>query len=295
MPERDTILVVWMKLLTLAGKSNKSGYLLFSDNIPYNEEMISTIFNRPINSIRLAISTFKRFGMISVENGSENQEDEIFYITNWEKHQNIAAMNIIKENRKQRNTRYYLNKKGEQQLLENKRCSSFKTSYKTGVRQELDVIKTPQNKSKNKNIDIEKEKEKEIYKEKEKSDPQFPPRGESPLNEKALEVLDYLNLKTGKSFNGKNKNNLQNIGARLKDGFTASQLKTVIDKKTAEWLNDEKMNQYLNPETLFRPKKFEIYLNSKPPGAGTADENKYANVKTTHIDNVTGETWVTGG
>ena len=113
-----------------------------------------------------------------------------------------------------------------------------------------------------------------------------------------IEVLNYLNEKTGKSFSVKNKNNLQNIGARLLDGFTAEQLKSVIDKKTAEWLNDEKMNQYLNPETLFRPKKFEIYLNSKLQGAETAgitDENKYANVKTTHIDNVTGEMWVTGG
>ena len=141
------------------------------------------------------------------------------------------------------------------------------------------------------------EKEKEI-KEKEKLHPPFPPRGELPLNEKALEVLDYLNLKTNKQFTAKNKNNLQNIGARLKEGFTAEQLKSVIDKKTAEWLNDEKMNQHLNPETLFRPKKFEIYLNSKVLGAsavGITDENKYANVKTTHIDNVTGEMWVTRG
>ena len=113
-----------------------------------------------------------------------------------------------------------------------------------------------------------------------------------------IEVLNYLNEKTGKSFSVKNKNNLQNIGARLLDGFTAEQLKSVIDKKTVEWLNDEKMNQYLNPETLFRPKKFEIYLNSKVLGAsavGITDENKYANVKTTHIDNVTGEMWVTRG
>ena len=114
------------------------------------------------------------------------------------------------------------------------------------------------------------------------------------LDSTKIEILNYLNLKTGKSFSYKNQNNLKNISARLKEGYTALQLKLVIDKKTAEWLNDDKMNQYLNPETLFRPKKFEIYLNSKPPGP-PAPENKYANVKTTHIDNVTGATWVTGG
>ncbi len=75
------------------------------------------------------------------------------------------------------------------------------------------------------------------------------------------------------------------------------QLKSVVDKKTSDWLNDEKMNQYLNPETLFRPKKFEIYLNSKSkvPKAEAEDNGKYKNIKTTHIDNVTGEMWVTGG
>ena len=112
-----------------------------------------------------------------------------------------------------------------------------------------------------------------------------------------IEVLDYLNLKTNKSFSTKNGNNLKNISQRLRDGFTVDQLKSVVDKKTSDWLNDEKMNQYLNPETLFRPKKFEIYLNSKSkvPKAEAEDNGKYKNIKTTHIDNVTGEMWVTGG
>ncbi len=111
-----------------------------------------------------------------------------------------------------------------------------------------------------------------------------------------LDILDYLNLRTNKNFSAKNKNNLENISARLKDGFTVEQLKSVIDKKTQEWLNDEDMNQYLNPQTLFRPKKFEIYLNSKNKVKTKTedDDSKYKNIKTTHIDNVTGEIWVTG-
>ncbi len=110
-----------------------------------------------------------------------------------------------------------------------------------------------------------------------------------------LDLLDYLNLRTNKNFSAKNKNNLENISARLKDGFTVEQLKSVIDKKTQEWLNDEDMNQYLNPQTLFRPKKFEIYLNTKSKILKSEDDDsKYKNIKTTHIDNVTGEIWVTG-
>ena len=116
MPERDTILVIWLKLLTLAGKSNRSGYLLFSDNIPYDDEMLSTLFNRPINSIRLAIGTFKKFGMIVVEHFSDS-EKEILYISNWEKHQNIDGMEKIKEQSRLRVERY----RHKQKLLNNKK------------------------------------------------------------------------------------------------------------------------------------------------------------------------------
>ena len=283
MPERDTILVIWLKILTLAGKSNRTGYLLFSDNIPYDEEMLSTLFNRPLNSIRLAIGTFKKFKMITVEHFEDTEDDkEIFYISNWEKHQNVEGMEKLKIQWKEASKRYRENKKLEHSM------TSYDGTY--------DVIE--QNKNKNKNIDKDKDIEKEIYKEKEKNNtPHSPQGGEYLISKDVLEVLDYLNLKTNKKFSIKNKNNIKNISQRLKDGFTVEELKSVIDKKTLEWLNDDKMNQFLNPETLFRPKKFEIYLNSKNKVKTKTedDDGKYKNIKTTHIDNVTGEMWVTGG
>ena len=171
MPERDTILVIWMKLLTLAGKSNKSGYLLFSDNIPYDEEMLSTLFNRPINSVRLAIATFKRFGMITVEL-SENSEKEILYISNWGKHQNIEGMEKLKIKWKEASKRYRENKKLEYH------DSSYDESY--------DIIQ--QNKNKNKNKEKEIYKEKESFDEKQNTSP-HPPKGECPSNEGRQEEL----------------------------------------------------------------------------------------------------------
>ena len=138
MPEKDTILVIWLKLLTLAGKSNRSGYLLFSDNIPYDDEMLSTLFNRPINSIRLAIGTFKKFGMIAVEHFSEDSEKEILYISNWEKHQNVEGMEKIKIQWKEAAKRYRKNKKLERHM----------TSYD----EHMTVIQQNKNKNKNKNI-----------------------------------------------------------------------------------------------------------------------------------------------
>jgi len=74
------------------------------------------------------------------------------------------------------------------------------------------------------------------------------------------EVIDYLNSKIGSKYRH-TESNRKGIGARLKDGFSVDDCKTVIDKKTAEWMGTD-MEKYLNPETLFRPSKFEKYLNA---------------------------------
>lgn len=99
-PEADMILVIWIKLLTLAGKKNMNGYIFLTENIPYTDEMLATLFNRPINTIRLALDTFKNFGMINY-----NGEGQI-RITNWEKHQNIEGLERIRELNKKRATDY---------------------------------------------------------------------------------------------------------------------------------------------------------------------------------------------
>ena len=74
-------------------------------------------------------------------------------------------------------------------------------------------------------------------------------------------VLSYLNEKSGKHFKD-GKGNMENILARLKEGYKVSDLKRVIDLKVNEWKDDQRMNQWINPVTLFRPKNFERYLNT---------------------------------
>ena len=76
------------------------------------------------------------------------------------------------------------------------------------------------------------------------------------------EVVEYLNQKTGKNFKHTSKVAQRHIRARLAEGFTVSDFKQVIDKKCSDWLRDQKMKEYLRPETLFGT-KFESYLNSK--------------------------------
>ena len=90
MPEGDSIIVIWFKLLCLAGKQNRDGFLLLNDKIAYTDEMLSTVFRRPLNTVRLALSTFEQFDMIEIINGA-------VYITKWEKHQSVDKMAELRE------------------------------------------------------------------------------------------------------------------------------------------------------------------------------------------------------
>ncbi len=80
------------------------------------------------------------------------------------------------------------------------------------------------------------------------------------------EIVDYLNLKAGTNYRYTTKDTQKHIRARLNEGFTVEDFKTVIDNQCSKWLGDNKMQGYLRPETLFGT-KFESYLNSKPKGS----------------------------
>ena len=117
MPDKDAVLIIWIKLLIQAGKTNAKGYIFLNENIPYTDEMLSTIFNRPLNTVRLALNTFKKFGMIEIdENG--------VYISNWDKHQSIDKLEKMKEQNRLRQLKYRENKKE----LEDKKSNVTVTS-----------------------------------------------------------------------------------------------------------------------------------------------------------------------
>ncbi len=84
---------------------------------------------------------------------------------------------------------------------------------------------------------------------------------ETKADKEATEVIDYLNAKTGSAYKASSKANISVIRARLNDGYTVEDCKKVIDTKAGQWLTNPDMVKYLRPETLFRPSKFEGYLN----------------------------------
>jgi len=104
MPVRDEIIVIWFKLLSLAGKVNQDGLLIMNNKISYTPEMLTAIFNRKLNTVKLALSTFEGFGMIDIEDG------ETIGISNWNKHQNIEGMEKIREQNRLRKRKERENK-----------------------------------------------------------------------------------------------------------------------------------------------------------------------------------------
>ena len=141
LPEADSIIVIWFKLLCLAGKQNNSGVFMLNDKMPYNEKMFATIFRRKETTIQLALQTFENFGMIEIINDTVT-------IPNWGKHQTLDQ--IENKNEYMKNyMREYRDK--QKRLIECK--SNSKTNSKANVRQaELDKKEIKK-----------KENEKDIY------------------------------------------------------------------------------------------------------------------------------------
>lgn len=100
MPEGDAIILIWIQLLCLAGKTNDGGAVYIGQHMNYTDEMIATICNQPLNTVRFALQTFEKFEMINLG------DDGLISIANWEKHQNIEGMEKVREQTRKRVARY---------------------------------------------------------------------------------------------------------------------------------------------------------------------------------------------
>ncbi len=94
MPNADGIIVCWFKLLCMAGKQNNNGVFMFN-KIAYTDEMLATIFHRPVELVSKALDVFVSFGMVEIVNNA-------YTIPNWDKHQKLDAMEAAKEKSRKR-------------------------------------------------------------------------------------------------------------------------------------------------------------------------------------------------
>ena len=149
LPDHDAILVIWFKILALAGKHNRNGLLMMSDKVHYTDEMLATIFQRPLNSVRMALGVFEQFGMIEIIDG-------VITLPNWEKHQNIDGMERIKEQTRNRVARH--REKQKNLALGNVTCNVTVTDGNT-----LEEDKNKIRKDKNKNTTTSSENILELF------------------------------------------------------------------------------------------------------------------------------------
>lgn len=130
LPEADSIIVIWFKLLCLAGKQNNSGVFVMGNGIPYTEPMLSTIFRRKDATVKLALKTFEQFGMIEVINGAVT-------IPNWGKHQSIDMISDRRDYMRDYMQKY----RCKQQMLTGKANGKVNVNLQEGeVERDIDIV-----------------------------------------------------------------------------------------------------------------------------------------------------------
>lgn len=147
MPEADAILVIWIKLLTLAGKCNDRGYIFLTEKMPYSEEMLAHKFRKPINVVKLALSTLVNLDMVEID------QQGFINIINWTKHQNIEGLAKIREQNRLRKAKQ--REKEKQLLIEGSHVTGHVTSNVTVT--QCHAIEEEEEKDLEQDIDIEQQ------------------------------------------------------------------------------------------------------------------------------------------
>lgn len=118
LPDGNNIVLIWVMLLTMAGRCNSNGMIFLTENIPYTAKMLADELDFEENTVQLALDALERLGMIVTENG-------FFAIAGWEEYQNIEGMDKIREQNRIRQKKWY----EKQKNLSNVRTNDSITSY----------------------------------------------------------------------------------------------------------------------------------------------------------------------
>ena len=90
LPEGNNIVLIWVMLLTMAGRCNAGGMIFLTENIPYTPKMLADELDFEETTVGLALQLLEQLDMIVMDNG-------FFSIAGWEEYQNIEGMEKIRE------------------------------------------------------------------------------------------------------------------------------------------------------------------------------------------------------
>lgn len=94
MENGDTYIVIWIKLLLLAGDINDDGAIYITTSVPFDTDELADELRRPTPIVEAALDLFEAHDMIHIENG-------IIHISSWEKYQNVERLAEIREYNRQ--------------------------------------------------------------------------------------------------------------------------------------------------------------------------------------------------
>jgi len=90
LPEGNNIVLIWVMLLTMAGRCNANGMIFLTQDIPYTTKMLADEMDFEENTIVLALSVLEQLNMIITDN-------KYLTIAGWQEYQNIEGMDKIRE------------------------------------------------------------------------------------------------------------------------------------------------------------------------------------------------------
>ena len=108
MPEGNNIVLIWVMLLTMAGRCNDSGKIYLTESIPYTIPMLAGELGFEQSTVELALTILKRLNMVC-------EEDGCFTIEGWEEHQSIEKMEELRDQNRQRQQRWRDRRKAEKE------------------------------------------------------------------------------------------------------------------------------------------------------------------------------------
>lgn len=109
LPDGNNIVLIWVMLLTMAGRCNANGMLFLTENIPYTTKMLADELGFEENTVQLALKAMEQLDMVITDQGC-------FTIAGWEEYQNTDRMAEIREKNRLRNIAYRERKRGVKSL-----------------------------------------------------------------------------------------------------------------------------------------------------------------------------------
>lgn len=242
LPDGNNIVLIWVMLLTMAGRCNASGMIFLTETIPYTAKMLADELDFEENTVKLALSALEQLGMITTS------DNGYFTISGWEEHQNIEGMEKIRESKRLAQARW--------------RAKKAEIAEKSTVDSTVDTARISVDDA---DIDKEEDKEKEL-------DNYTVPSGTVCCTD-VQQIIDAWNSlglsKITKIVRGKDRDRL--LKARIKEYGVDTILQAICNVRKSDFLLGKNKNGWtITFDWFIKPNNFPKVLDGNYDNKGKA-------------------------